>query len=539
MNKFLAQFRKNINSVYHCFDRVIVRGHIGWMYCAGSVINFLRERGFKKHTNGVMRILTDQLNSHVEKTAKKNDAPIIWWPNEGGGIDGDKLAHVRKKYASKYKGKKGNFVYCILSDKESTFTYATRELITKRGEPFDKMYPCRKPVKHYYIYFHDKVLGGPCYLKICTYIPYPVEFYFNGHNAIQLELERRGIKYRMKDNAFTYLENEKIVNQIAWSLSGNIVQERINYWMGRFFRFDKGKYSTLPGCLRHKWYCGQVEVSTNVIFKSALFCTKFFERILDKFSRIGLPDTLSMIFSKRWTRKDTKTNRRLYDNKACLKFWFISNSIKLYNKMGYLLRIETTINDPNSLGLEKPLINLREYLTFGVKCNERMQDCLSDVDVTTISQGEMELLDTTIEKENGQKIPGIDLRKTRQRALYKELLKPKNMIFGFRTRDLLKNLPEFFENLGQIRYELTKLRGRGLLEKQKGKSLWILTGKGFQMLWVKIASNSFFENPMISSICKNRSLRSVSQPSKLEEAYGYLSDGLALITRELAMKKAS
>jgi len=100
-----------------------------------------------------------------------------------------------------------------------------------------------------------------------------------------LELERRGIKYRMKDNAFTYLENEKTVNQIAWSLSGNIVQERIDYWMGRFFRFDKGKYSTLPRCLRHKWYCGQVEVSTNMIFKSAFFCTKFFERILDKFSR--------------------------------------------------------------------------------------------------------------------------------------------------------------------------------------------------------------------------------------------------------------
>jgi len=34
-----------------------------------------------------------------------------------------------------------------------------------------------------------------------------------------------------------------------------------------------------------------------MIFKSARYCTSLFERLLDKFSRVGLPDTIARIFS--------------------------------------------------------------------------------------------------------------------------------------------------------------------------------------------------------------------------------------------------
>jgi len=132
--------------------------------------------------------------------------------------------------------------------------------------------------------------------------------------------------------------------------------------MNRFFRFNKGKYSTE---FSHKWYCHQVEISTKIIFNSSNFCTNLFERLVDKFIPIGSPDSLSQIFGKRRKRKDTRGTWRMYDNKACIKNWFKTNSIKFYNKLGYYLRVETTINDPKSLGLNKPLINLREYLTFG------------------------------------------------------------------------------------------------------------------------------------------------------------------------------
>lgn len=43
--------------------------------------------------------------------------------------------------------------------------------------------------------------------------------------------------------------------------------------MGRFFRFDKGKYSTLPKEPKHEWYCSQVEVCTNLNYNVYWFKT--------------------------------------------------------------------------------------------------------------------------------------------------------------------------------------------------------------------------------------------------------------------------
>ena len=48
----------------------------------------------------------------------------------------------------------------------------------------------------------------------------------------------------MKDNAFIDVENPEIIEEINRSLDGKTVLQRIDYWMNRFFKFDKGKYST-------------------------------------------------------------------------------------------------------------------------------------------------------------------------------------------------------------------------------------------------------------------------------------------------------
>jgi hypothetical protein len=208
---------------------------------------------------------------------------------------------------------------------------AARDFVSKKGRKYQRLYKCNKPVKQYYIYVHDAVLGGPCYLKISSYLPFPCEFYFNGHNYISHQLDQRGVSYKMKENAFTDVSDPDALNQAAKEIDGKLIQQRIDYWMNLFFKFDKGKYATRSKHLKHDWYLTQVEVCSNVIFKSARFCTSLFERLLDKFARVGLPDTIAKIFSLRPARTDSKSFWRLYDNNACIKHWFRGNAIKQYN----------------------------------------------------------------------------------------------------------------------------------------------------------------------------------------------------------------
>lgn len=83
-----------------------------------------------------MRILTDQLNAHIEKVAKQKNLPIHWWPSHGGGKDGEKLKFVQKKYADHYTGK-GDHVFCIITNKEPVRTFASREITSKTGKTFN------------------------------------------------------------------------------------------------------------------------------------------------------------------------------------------------------------------------------------------------------------------------------------------------------------------------------------------------------------------------------------------------------------------
>ena len=534
-NSFLKQFSQNIKFKYCCFDRVIIRGYILSMFFPAGIVRFLRAVGFKGLSNGVMRILTDQLNSHIQKVARKNEIPIHWWPSEGGGTDGAKSKFVEQKYAAGFTGK-GNHVFCILTDKEPVKTFACRQLTSKSGKPYDKVYDCRKPVKQYYIYFHDALLGGPCYLKISSYLPFQAEFYFNGHNAIQLQLDRQGIPHRVKDNAFVEVEDPEALQKAAESLDGRAVLNRINSWMDMFFRFDKGKYATRSRFLEHNWYLSQIEISSNVVFRSARYCTSLFERLLAKFRRLALPETIAQIFNRRLHRRSTsKTFWRLYDNNACIKHWFRGNSIKQYNKTGYFIRTETTINNPKSLGLQKPVLFLQAYLWEGVACNDRFLNCCADVDVASISEGENDSFKKSVPDHLGRNVTAPDFRKDRQSALAAELLKPKYHAYGFRTVDLVKNLPQFFENPPQIRYELNKLRVRGIVEKKKSMSFYRVTDIGWKWLWVSICAERHFKHPMISMGSKMTPSFKAEQPSKIEAAYSMLDQGLSVLTQELAI----
>jgi len=101
-------------------------------------------------------------------------------------------------------------------------------------------------------------LGGSCYLKISSYLPFQCEFYFNGHDAIALELDQQKIPYKLCGNAIVDIDNPKAIAEAVKLLTGRMVFDRITYWMNIFFKFNKGTYSTSSKYLHHGWYLAQI-----------------------------------------------------------------------------------------------------------------------------------------------------------------------------------------------------------------------------------------------------------------------------------------
>ena len=191
------------------------------------------------------------------------------------------------------------------------------------------------------------------------------------------------------------------------------------------------------------------------------------------------------------------------------------------------------------LGLKKHLLHIRDYLRRGIGNNDRLMSRYADVDAGSISDGEASLFTQRVLLDNGIQVSAPDLRKERQLRLLKAILNPKYAAEGFRTVDLLHELSEYFENSGQIRYELQKLRVRRVVNKVQGKQSYRVTELGVKLLWINLASNLYFCNPLITMTYGQKTLLDESQPSKLEEAYRLLNRGLDLISRELYIRRAA
>ena len=536
-NKFFQQFSSNIKFTYSCFDRVICRGYIRSMFSVANIVLLLRNLGFTKISNGVLTLLRDQLKKHIEKQAKNHDIPILWWNNYGGGKNGSKSAFVEKNYLRRAK-KEGHFgPLCIIKSVENVRTAWSRQLKKKNGKYYTGLYMCNKPVSQYYIYIYDRNFGL-CYLKISGYLPFPCEFYFNGHNYFARSMEELGIKYKMNDNSFTYIEDLETFNKLVEGFSGNCVQNTVNTWTNTFFKFDKGSKSTRSGLLQHEWYSTQTETCTNVIFKSSKYATSLFNRILDKHHRIGLPDTMSEIFELKRTRKGSKTIQKTYGVNAVIKHWIQGNSIKMYNKSGYMFRVETTINNSGLPGvkLKKPIRCMRGHYWYGLGCNNRFFSTIADADANNfVDNPEIENLNKSILTEKGQRIAAVDLRKEHQIELLNVLLISRFSAGYFRTKDLKPYLSEHYSKTAKIGYEMKKLIKRGIVKKKENANYYIVTEFGYQWMWLMISQNSYFVKPLLSRFYNRGIQKSSVQADNLEKAYININKSIKAVYQEIRL----
>ena len=530
------ELQKHLSFEYTSFDRVVLRGYIQKLFIEGSVINLLRNLGFNSYSNGVMRILTDKLNSHITKTAEKLDTTIHWWGKQEKDKYHSKINFIQDIYKTELSQKnKKSKVIAIIKASENVRTFATKDIKTKAGKPFKKMYAVNKFVSQYYIYIDDEKLGL-CYLKISSYLPFVSEFYFNGHNYLQKQFDLQDKKYTKKENSFTKIEDLELLNNLVKNFQPSIAIDRINHWMNIFFKFNQGQKSTCSKLLKHNWFTYQTEIATNLIFKSAKFANAYFDNILSKHHTIGLPDKLTEIFSLSRQKNNSKTVQTKYQTKAVIKHWLEKNSIKCYNKNGCLLRVETTINKPDlpGLKLKKPAINLMAYFWYGLQSNSRYIETISNIDISFLNEGILRKYQDSVTNSKGVRIAAPDLRKEHQVKFLEVLLSATNRAFGFRSKDLKQILGKNWKT-AKIAYELRKLRARGAVKKLQSSHYYQLTKEGFIWIFYSFFNSKHIIKPLLSASCVNSNNSNSDQVSIIETAYSNINHQLSLIMSEFKL----
>jgi hypothetical protein len=246
----------------------------------------------------------------------------------------------------------------------------------------------------------------------------------------------------------------------------------------------------------YHWSLTQVEYASDLVFRSAATLEPLYEQLIrESVLSVKAEQTASFLGHKitpQLTQElGTQFSTRIEG--TCIKHRFASSSIKMYDKFGCILRIETTTNDVSFFKhhrkvehRERPatralapvkktiysLIDLREIL---LGCNRRYLAHLSALDDFSAGVRALERL-TKPRSVDGKSVKGINFFDPTDNALLHALQNPRVNIAGIRRADLGPLLGAL--SAARISRQLRRLRDIGAIKRVAGTYRYYLTRIG-------------------------------------------------------------
>ena len=227
----------------------------------------------------------------------------------------------------------------------------------------------------YYFYLWDADFGAT-FIKVCTYCPWPIKVWVNGHEWAKRQAAQAGIGFTELSNGFAACDDPVALQPICDRLSPGRINVFFQRWLARLplpldaADRDAGYWWELS--------MAQVEVSRTLVLTTPRYARGFFEALLTDNLDLGRPDTIEIVFDrqirggKRAAGGEFKTKIVTRGTEVTLNAFYKHSRIKQYLKDGRALRIETVIYAPNDLGCQRRLHNLDELQTKARAINARV-----------------------------------------------------------------------------------------------------------------------------------------------------------------------
>jgi hypothetical protein len=229
---------------------------------------------------------------------------------------------------------------------------------------------------------------GPGFIKICTYFPYPVKVWVNGHEWAKRQALAAGTGFTELSNGFASCDDPARLQRICDSFGPGTVQAWFDRWMARFplpltaADRDAGYWQDLS--------MRQIETSRTLVFDDDVHARAFFEALLCDNMDLGRPENVELLF-RRGQRSGRpaippahggfKTKIDRYCDLVTLNVSCKNSRLKQYLKDGVALRIETVVNNPRDLGCNRLLHNLPELQARSRAISTRL------LETETVGQG--------------------------------------------------------------------------------------------------------------------------------------------------------
>ena len=183
MDTFRTLFGSLLTLVYHCFDRIVILGHLPLLTRPENIVHFFRDvHQASVITKEVLRQRTSDYNRWVDAFARKQRIPIEW------AEKGVRKEDYVRSYLQRMERQNRFGVYFILKSMEvgpSFRSTVPRYPVEDPNYRIIARQRCR--YTHYYFYIRDEVLGS---LAMCvgSFLPFQITYYLNGHHYSERQL---------------------------------------------------------------------------------------------------------------------------------------------------------------------------------------------------------------------------------------------------------------------------------------------------------------------------------------------------------------
>ena len=510
MNAFFEHHKNSIVFNYRCFDRLLLNGLIQPFQQPERVIGFFNTyRDGKRVTRNELGAIAEQYKNWVTNRSQKWNAPVLEAP-----------ANRRDKFLDPYFHKaKPDQVVAIVRAREPG-----RILVANGNKKDDRWHLqiTQRWVNHYNFYLND-ARWGRMFVRMCPYFPFTARVCLNQHHWLANRMREEQIDFQQCTNAFLKCGNQKRLQELADSLTAKDLLTCGQKWLAYFTPFFSEAERKNHGC-QHRLFFSQVEYCDNLVFHKRAALDALEERLLDANRAIGQPNKISTIFGRKVTKNYRGELKTVIEDldlpNPVIRSHYGNGFIKQYVRDHVLLRTEAASNSVVDYGVKKAVENLPQLRQAMDKVNENYLDVQQDILETFVDRGQLRKLSEPTVLTNGKRIPGLKIDNPRQLAVMHALVRFANIAAGsqFSTKDLHSHVAEALEitidkyTLGSLRYDLSKLRAKGLVKKVDRTRRYQLTREGYSICVVFLKLFERIYAPLTAGL-----LQSIPQDTKLQQ----------------------
>lgn len=504
----MAQHGSDVTGVIAGFDRLRLRGSLRYLYQPTFMFRHLCRVGVQlKNFGAYATALSDRVREAAHAFAQRCGRPVRYLYSTAESKES--LARQLMERDRVNEGLIGVFD-CV----EPCLTYFVRG--DRQAHRLELKLESGKCLHHYFYFQHPEF--GLMHVRLQTWFPFQVMVCVNGRLWLARQLDRAGLGYVQRDNSFIWMENLRRAQALAhaqlrvhWPTKLQELLTHCHPLAGEICR---------PLAQSYYWSIDQSEYATDVMFKSPGALAAIYPALVHHGIRhFGTPEVLRFLGRTlpahgrvhRLYQGEVETGLTHRPEGMRLKHYVSGNSIKIYDKHGQVLRVETTLTQPQDFRvfrapedrpkgkkrwrpLRKSVADAPRRAQVCAAANDRYLAALAAAPTDLAAGDAVQSLCRRVIK-HGRPYRALNPWAPADATLLQIIGRGEWILNGFRNRDVraallgpTANLAERRRRTGRVTRALALLRAHGLIRKIPRTHRYMVTARGRQIITALLAA---------------------------------------------------